>query len=388
MSDKLRSPATAGVINPYALAEVKLGHQVDWPRVADRKRFLQTVLDCPYERLFDPKHGSPLYAGVRFDVHERALFHNPEPAVLISASNRLKHLTPNVLNVGGLGGTSQQWVNPGVFFTNSADFTAPVQGALPDCHFISAMAALAWSDPFAIMHATRPINNFADALQSGGAMDRIFFYNGTGAAPQSVEVTELLPLIEPGNAFQYARSGHSGETWPAVYEKAWVKWFTNDPDDRPDYTKVTGGDPIADLVSLTGKNYHAVATAGESGNQIWTAVRSHCRGSWTFDPMAACTYASSAAAPTPINYDTSGLVAWHCYAILGWQYVNGTEYIVLRNPWGYHEGTLNVDNGPWTSFDQFDGGDVVGSLSLPNHGVFALEANTFQQYFASYGWVD
>jgi hypothetical protein len=140
-------------------------------------------------------------------------------------------------------------------------------------------------------------------------------------------------------------------------------------------------------VSLTGKTYNSFATAGQTGGDIWTAVRSNCRGSWTFNPMAACTYASSAAAPTPIDYDTSGLVAWHCYAILGWQYVNGTQYIVLRNPWGYQEATLNVDTGPWTSFDQFDGGDVVGTLSLPENGVFALAADTFQQYFESYGWV-
>ena len=388
MAEKKSTPTTAGVINPYALTEVKLGRKIDWPNVADRKRFIQTVLDCPYERLFDPKHDSPLYAGLRFDTRERALVRNHESAPLINATNRHLHLSPNVLNAGALGRTWQQWVNPGVFFTNSADFTAPVQGALPDCHFISAMAALAWSDPFAIVHATRPINNFADALTTGGAMDRIFFYSGTEAAPQSVEVTELVPLIEPGGVFQYARSGHTGETWPAVYEKAWVKWFTNDPGDQPDYSEVTGGDPIADLVSLTGKSYHSVSTTGQTGNQIWTAVRSHCRGSWTFDPMAACTYASDADAPTPIDYGTSGLVAWHCYAILGWQYVNGAEYIVLRNPWGYHEGTLNVDIGPWTSFDQFDGGDVVGTLALPEHGVFALEANTFQQYFAGYGWVD
>ena len=138
------------------------------------------------------------------------------------------------------------------------------------------MAALAWSDPFAIVHATRPIINFTDALKTGGAMDRIFFYRGTEAAPQSVEVTELVPLIEPGGVFQYARSGHAGETSPAVYEKAWVKWFTNDPGDQPDYSKVTGGDPIADLVNLTGKTYLSVERQAD-WEPIWTAVRSHCR---------------------------------------------------------------------------------------------------------------
>ena len=67
MADKKSSPTTAGVINPYALAEVRLGHKIDWPNVADRKRFLQTVLDCPYQRSFDPQHASPLYHGLRFD---------------------------------------------------------------------------------------------------------------------------------------------------------------------------------------------------------------------------------------------------------------------------------------------------------------------------------
>jgi hypothetical protein len=384
MTNQMSGPGEAGVISPYALVEVKLGRKVDWPNVADRKRFIEAVLGFSYHKLFDPQHGSPLYRE-RFDVKRREFVSHDIP--LINATNRLRHLSPAVLAAGAMGLTRQQWVSPGVFFTNSPDFTAPVQGGLPDCHFISAMAALGWSDPFAIVHAARPIANPGDALPSGGAMDRIYFYSGTGAAPQSVEVTELLPLIEPGNVFQYARSGHAGETWPAVYEKAWVKWFTNDPGDQPDYSKVGGGDPVADLVSLTGRTYNSFATAGQTGDQIWDAVRSNCRGSWTFNPMAATTYASSAAAPTPIDYGTSGIVAWHCYAILGWQFINDTKYIVVRNPWGYHEGTLNVDVGPWTSFDQFDGGDVVGTINLPENGVFALAADTFQQYFGWYGWV-
>jgi Calpain family cysteine protease len=386
MTRTMSGPGKAGVVSPYALVEVKLGRAINWPQLADPKKFIEAVLGFPYHHLFDPKHGSPLYPGLRFDRTGSKIVADVH-APLISARNRLKHLDTQVLSAGGAGGTSEEWVDPGVFFTHSADFIAPVQGNLPNCHFISAMAALAWSDPFAIVHTTRPIKNFADGLRAGGANDRIDFYVATGAGPQPVEVTELLPLIEPGNVYQYARSGHKGEIWPAVYEKAWVKWFTNDPGDQPDYSKVGGGDPIGDLVSLTGKTYNSFATQGLTGDQIWNDVRSNCRGSWTFNPMAATTYSSSAAAPTPIDYDTSGIVAWHCYAILGWQFVNNTKYIVVRNPWGYQEGTLNVDVGPWTSFDQFDGGDVVGTMSLPNHGVFALAAETFQQYFGWYGWV-
>jgi hypothetical protein len=377
-------PATAGVINPFALVSAKLRHNVDWSRIADHKSFISSVLDFPYQQLFDPKHGSPLYSHAQYE---------PQTKTMKARSTERLHaqlLAPDARSAaaGGysLRRTSLAWKDPGTFFNHAPDFTAPVQGSLPDCHFISAMASLAWANPFAFQHVIRPAQQ-NDAIHPGGTFARIPFFRGPGVASNTVEVTELLPLLEPGNVYQYARSGHTGETWPAVYEKAWVKWFTNNPGDRPDYSMVTGGDPVYDLVSLTGLTPAYVSTQTSTGDQIWDDVRAHCRGSWTFDPMVACTYASDAAAPTPINYDSAGLVAWHCYAILGWQYTDGRKYIVLRNPWGYHEGTLDVDNGPWTSFDQFEGGLVVGTLSLPENGVFALRADTFQQYFASYGWV-
>jgi Calpain family cysteine protease len=377
-----KSLTSAGVVNPFALVEAKLRRTVDWSRIADRKKFVESVLNFPYDKLFDPKYESPLYPHGRYDAKAKAMIPR-------QAENWYATLTkPDAHSAaaGGYGGSSVNWEDPGTFFTNAPDFTAPVQGGLPDCHFISAMAALAWSNPFAMVHQVRPIHA-KDTIKSAGTMARIPFFGGTGAAPAGIEVTERLPLIEPGDVYQYARSGHKKETWPAVYEKAWVKWFTGDPGDHPDYTKVTGGDPVADLVNLTGLSPSYASTQPMTGDQIWNDVRSHCRGSWTFDPMVACTYASDSAAPTPVNYNSAGLVAWHCYAILGWQQSGAGKYIVLRNPWGYHEATLNVDNGPWTSFDQFEGGVVVGTLTLPEHGVFALRADTFQQYFASYGWV-
>lgn len=57
--------------------------------------------------------------------------------------------------------------------------------------------------------------------------------------------------------------------------------------------------------------------------------------------------------------------------------------------------TRNVDDAPWFSLEQvpsffqekFGEGDFARSFSLPEYGVFALRADTFQQYFAGYGWV-
>ncbi len=58
------------------------------------------------------------------------------------------------------------------------------------------------------------------------------------------------------------------------------------------------------------------------------------------------------------------------------------DYVVLRNPWGYHEGTAGArhgaiamrDAGFWRSIDL----DVVD-------GVFAIDFATYQQYFAGTG---
>ncbi len=379
-----------GVINPFALAEIKLGRRVEWDRIANHQAFLAHVLDFPYDKLFDPQYGSPLYAGYRFDPVKKVLVRDPVLADIPTLFRKLSLPDQAALTAGALGGNgggppTQQWIAGGNFFTDPAQFDDPVQGALPDCHFISALASLAWANPYAICQRTRQTSS-NDSFGQGGAVDMIQFFGGPGAVPANVEVTELLPLLEPGNLYQYACSSDVGETWPAIYEKAWVKWFTGDAGDQPDYTKVEGGDPVADLVSLTGLNPTYKSTQGQTANQIWNDVRSNCRGSWTFNPMVAVTYQSAAAAPISIDYATAGLVAWHVYSILGWIFDGNLEYIVLRNPWGNTPATLNIDKGPWTPIEQIASG-LTFSLNLPAGGVFALRSDTFQQYFESYGWV-
>jgi hypothetical protein len=392
----------AGVINPFALVEIKLRRTVNWRQVADPKLFVEAVLGFEYEKLFDPKYGSPLYPGVRFDTKLKKLvrddsvlsvrelldgFSKPDEAARRAGVYRPLHIPDDPLGI--------QWSDPGQFFTAPADFTDPVQGGIPDCHFISALASLAWARPYLIAQKTRPLAA-SDDFVLGTGVDEFDMWFPAGTL-QQIEVTELLPLQQPGNVYLYGRSSKPGETWPAVYEKAWVKLSTNDTGDEPDYSKIGGGDAMDDLAVLTGLTPSWTATAGQSGDSIWNDVRSHCEGSWTFDPMAAMTYPSAAAAPTTINYGTANLVACHWYSILGWQYDEETqeEFIVLRNPWGFYEATLDVDAGPWVSIEQipyflqekYGEGDFVQSLDLPGNGIFALGADTFQQYFQVYGWV-
>lgn len=57
----------SAVINPYALAEVILGRRLPWKTMQDRPRVLEDILQTPYEELFDPKFGGPLYTGLRLN---------------------------------------------------------------------------------------------------------------------------------------------------------------------------------------------------------------------------------------------------------------------------------------------------------------------------------
>jgi hypothetical protein len=69
-----RSPAqgqNSAVINPYALAELIAGRRISWKELPDAPRVLEQLLATPYEELFDPKYGGPLYIGHRLDQHLR-----------------------------------------------------------------------------------------------------------------------------------------------------------------------------------------------------------------------------------------------------------------------------------------------------------------------------
>jgi hypothetical protein len=212
-----------------------------------------------------------------------------------------------------------------------------------------------------------------------------FFKSG---AARKIEVTELLPLNSPGNAFIYARSSEAGEIWPAVYEKAFAKLVTEDNSDKPDILKTAYGDPVGALALLTGLTPYYFSNPGLTEDQIWHKVRENCISMKTFNPMVAWTYGS--APSSDVNYSNAHIAANHAYSILGWQFANNQKYIVLRNPWGNFESVMNVDGGTWTAWDAPYYGGPGWWRPIPmatNDGIFALRADTFKKYFAGFGLV-
>src|SRR5712691_10868419 len=73
MSSHPLTPLHIGVINPYVLAQIKVGHVIQWNTVPNPRALLEQILGHPYERLFDPKYDSPLYAGLKYDAVNKAM---------------------------------------------------------------------------------------------------------------------------------------------------------------------------------------------------------------------------------------------------------------------------------------------------------------------------
>ena len=365
MADDRKIPEHIGVSNPYALAELILKKKVNWKRV-DSKKILEKTLGMDYEKLFDPKFDSPLYAGLKVD-----------PLTKIVRRVDVVPAPKAVIDVG----TSTIWADPGDFFEEAAELTDPVQGAVANCYFIAALSSVAWARTYVIAQRSRATG---PAQQS--FVDMFEFYKS--GKPIQVEATELLPLSSPGNTFIYARSSEPGEIWPAVYEKAFAKWITNDASDRPDILKTAYGDPVGALVALTGLTPTYYSNPALTEDNIWQKVRENSVSMKTFNPMVAWTYGTS---PSPdVNYSNAHLVANHAYSILGWQFTNNQKYIVLRNPWGNYEAILNVDNSVWTAWDApyYGGPGYFKSIPMAaNDGIFALRVDTFKKYFAGFGLV-
>ena len=444
---QVQEPAL-GVINPYALAEQIAGHPINWSQVGDVPRLLEDIFQTPYAQLFDPAFGGPLFTGLEVAgptqmrrVRPKLLDWKAEPLDndlkddVFAAIQRLGDLakyyrTDDLAGIpveevaqlrqgliqltlkepahvrnrqlkavlsdalirgiafdpqgngspGPWSPPSGSWGRRGYFFNKATEFFDPVQGAVANCYFIAALSAVAWAKPYQIKHMTR-----ATGLSQNEYTNFIRFFkpDSGGAVDKEIEVSSTIPL-SPSNNFIYARSSETDEIWPAIYEKAFAKLKTGTTSDQPDITATGWGDCVWATAQLTGGKRHYFSTDGRSGSALWDLVRGHSRSRATFEPMTAWTYSSGAASSRGIVYSDANLVASHCYTVLGWEYRNSKRYIVLRNPWGHTEASVQTLSGSVYLYDF----SFFRRIDLgPNDGIFAIEADAFQRYFAGLGVV-
>lgn len=269
------------------------------------------------------------------------------------------------------------WGDYGNFFAEAAEFFDPKQGAVANCYLIAAMSAVAWAQPYRIAHRTR-----ATGAGQQQFVNNVTFYHVDTHAATDVEVSDAIPLRYANNQPLYARSTESGETWPAILEKAYAKWESGSADDTPNIPSTAYGSPSRACAELTGLTRFSVATSSTSADDLWTLVRQHSLSRRTFHPMVAATYSTGMASPDKVVYADATLVANHAYTVLGWDYRNGQKYIILRNPWGSTEATLGALDGTVSMYDISWWRPITLSDS---DGVFGLEINVFKRYFSRLG---
>lgn len=421
-----------GAINPYALTEALSGRKIDWTK-KESIQVMEDVLETDYNELFDMKFNSPLYAGLKLNAKNMAEtvaaseikirtekdLETPDVSSLKTLSElktlgvknldtakiRTGYLSRGVLNLklnvpamdkslsktrlskqlaavvlgpgtaGDWTPANGAWRDMGDFFKDVTEYNDPIQGAIGNCYFIAALAAIAWADPYLIVHRNR-----ATGTGETARVNAIQFYSkggGKDAPSKLVEVSDLTLVNSASNQPIYCRSNDAGEIYPALYEKAFAKWILKTNSDKPDITQTAFGDMVKATAQLNNKSPHYYNTDSRTGDQLYSIVRENSMSCKTIHPMTAWTYGSNK------NYTGTNVVGNHAYTVLGWAYKNSKKYIVLRNPWGVTEPAgLNSYQGVLSFFDKTFWRPIS---MIGNDGVFAIEANSFQNLFAGLG---
>ncbi len=389
-------------INPYAVGEGVAGESIEWDSLDHPQRVLSEILNVREEELF--KASSPYIipnlqvqgnGSVKFldknatrdrilkfvaqDMQKRIVSKPPVKGLRLAS---VKKRIPEIMLVdSGSKETAVDdpwkpahyiWADVGDYFDDVVKVTDPKQGALGDCYFIAALASVAWTKPYLIVNATKP----SASDNEGSPFHKVSFYRSR--KQESVEVSERIPLYETTDSLIYASSANQGEIWPAVMEKAYVKWRTGNKTDYPHYPLIAGGYAAGACAELTGGVDSFKLHSGISTNTLMQFIKSNCDSYCTINPMVAGTYHKN---PAGGNYQRAGIVASHAYSVLGYEKYRNDYYIILRNPWGSHHGTLDTRAGEWEAYND----SAFVKVPLNRNGIFSLKLDTYKKYFSYTG---
>jgi hypothetical protein len=254
-------------------------------------------------------------------------------------------------------------------------FNNPVQGAVGNSWLVAAIFALAWAEPYEIVHRTpatgkgeKEHTTMIPLYSKGGRND---------ARSEKVKVTDEIVVNKSSHLPVYCHSDDAGDLYPALLEKAFAKWITKDSSDRPDITQLAPGDPVKAMAQMNNKTPHYYFMSSRSVDDLCTLIRTNSMNFQTVHPMVAWTYGSHEA------YKGSTLVGNHAYTILGWTVQGARTYVILRNPWGITESaSLGTYPGLLRSLDAEFWRPIE---ELNREGVFALEFESFKHCFAGIG---
>jgi Calpain family cysteine protease len=220
------------------------------------------------------------------------------------------------------------------------------QGVIGDCTLLASLAEVALRQPQTIENMF--INN------GDGSVTVRLYHNGV---PNYVTVDAQLP--DGGTLYDRPVNG---VLWAALVEKAIVEenaegWLGTWYPGSDSYAALNGGDQgtaVAYLSTLTGLS-----------SSYFGVDPSNIVADWQANKLVVL---STGTVPAG-----SGLVADHCYAMVGYNAASSTP-IALFNPWGAQAPPPNISAATLTSSFQF--GAAAGS-GLPSNSQTTLIANEF-----------
>lgn len=438
-----------GVSNPYALAELVSGRTIDWDAVPDRRRALEEALETPYEQLFDPVHGSPLYLGV--EVNARGKLERVRPAVLDVAlsgdGNDLDRFTfrdpGRIRTIGDLG----------PFFDTEDVASIPVDGAeLVEPGVLRLRVAQATETRLAQLarvFTPRVVTSVLDSPVLGPLDDIVFeppvsYWGDNGSF--FAEAAEFSDPIQGSVANCYLIAAMSAVAWAQPYRvqhqtratgagqqqfvnkvRLWT-WDTHAPTDVE----------VTDAIPLRYSNNKPMYARSSEVGETWPSILEKAFAKWESGhqgdtpSIASTAYGSctkACATLTGLNRwvvssaDTSADELWDLVRqnslsrrtfnpVVAATYGTGSDspdkvvysdanlvanhcYTVLG--WDYRQGKKYIIlRNPWGSTEatlgQLDGSVSFYDISwwrtinlADSDGVFGLEASVFKSYFSGIG---
>jgi hypothetical protein len=217
--------------------------------------------------------------------------------------------------------------------TSGVDVTDVEQGNLGDCWFLSAVMAVAKTNPQAIKRLIKPLSEKRD----GSNVYEITLYErhtiGSPTA-HTVKVDDTF-VEEAGGTSTYAhpqqRSAAGPELWVLLLEKAWAAI-------NGGYSKIHFGDSRAGMVAVTGHDVDTMTPSAHSAKALAEELRERYNAK---KPMTISTFAKfdDKQLADMKSFVKHEVVPSHAYAIT--RVDPELAQVDIRNPWGGETHLLN-----------------------------------------------
>ena len=327
-----------------------------------------------------------------------------------------------------------EWKDKGYFFNETARFTDICQKSIGDCYFLSALCSVAFVDSFRIKNTTEMRYKYIDGAREETPWHRIDFYvpekpveegitwwKDKKKTVQSIVVSEEI-LVSSSSGRNYGACGpkelvkktssnksEADACWPAVYEKAYAKFLEGTSSDYPDMSKTShiwcgySRDTLKQILHTEEVEAKMLKFLNiDEVLEICRAAYCHptCASIYEYiriNSKKKETHYSEAG--TKSYYEENlGLFIGHEYSLLDCTVIDGTTYVVLRNPHGSNLQSLKKnpkvyhDNWGYDYGEHWDSkykGSTYRYKGLsgnddPNasNGIFLLEINEFKRVFS------